>query len=665
MPTPVQSPHPSAQPHGKPLPATSAQGAAQPLRGPVSPMERFASSPEPSAEVPELPAITGESLSLDLKNLSLSLLTALADCPTRDAARSILIQHLRSLMNPTAIHLWRVTAEGQVAAVDAVNVSLPHPETSRLCLPDILQSVRNRGTSITEIDRLRNLVALSLPLGRNLATRNEAGESVPTAEVLTVILLLGEEPLESFLVIVQLLSGYLTLWELETGSKQLREIAQIDQFLLKTIVQMTDAGTATAAARVAVEELRKVMSVGQAAIGIGDLESGACTLVALSGAAEIDARTDLSQSIRAALEATQQRGDIRLWQPQPGTALDDPLALLARQTGASRILSGPLREIDDRVVGSWVIYGDESIENQPVVRNAFVRGERAIARIVTRRGRWGSPALGTSGPPARWKRWRPAIAGLLLVGSMFAPVPYRVGCDAQVQPKLRRFVAAPFAGVLRDVHVEAGDLVQAGDLLARMDDTELRLELSELQAEVDRLTRSCDVHRAEGREVEAVLDGHKRKQAEARLALLESREQHLVISSPISGVILSQDLKRAEGIPVRIGQSLFEVAPLDQMRLELRIPADQIGQIQTGQSVRVGLASQSHGAVSTQVDRLMPNAEIVGSAHVFLAYASLPNEALTLRPGEDGSARIEIGSRALWWTLFHRPWQKLRTQWGW
>ena len=662
MPTQVQPPH---TPHPQRGPGTAPTASSQPqaLRGPVLPVEKFA-APTDSDGAPTASSSSADRV-IDLKALSTSLLISLADCQTREAARTAIVRFIGHLLNPTAIHLWRVSATGQVAAVDAPDVELPSAEIIRLCPPDVQSAVRQRGTSITELDRLRNLVALSLPVGRNIASRDESGQQVEATEVLTVILLLGSEPLESFLVIIQLLCGYLTLWELEAGSKQLREIAQIDQFLLKTIVQMTESGSAIAAARVGVEELRKEMTVGQAAIGVADPQTGSSTLLALSGAADIDPRTELSRAVRDTLEDAQQRGSLHHWKPEPTDTLDSPCVRLARLTGANRILTGPLREIDDRVVGSWVIYGNESLDSQPVVRHAFIRGERALARIVTRKGRWGSAALLGSTPPSRWKRGWPLITGIALCGAMWVPVPHRVTCDSQVQPQTRRFVAAPFAGVLRKVHSEAGDLVREGDLLAEMDDTELRLELTELQAEVDRLTRSRDVNRADNKEVDAVLDGHKLRQAEARLALLASREQHLLIRSPVGGVILSEDLKRAEGIPVRIGQSLFEVAPLDEMRLELRIPADQIGQITVGQAIEVGFVSQTTGPIETHVDRVLPNAEIVEGSHVFLALADISNEGNTLRPGEHGQARIVIGQRQLWWILFHRPWQKLRTQWGW
>lgn len=659
-----QTQQPQTSPtHRSPTQASQGSGQPHPLRGPVSSPERFTPATRSSNSSTSEPQTAVSRI--DLKAISASLLIELSECQTREAARSSLIRFICHLLNPTSVHLWRVIESGQIAVVDAPEVTLPPEEMVKHCQQDVLTSAQHRSTSVTELDRPRNLVALSLPVGRNIAVRQESGQPAEAVEVLTVVLLLGTEPLESFLVILQLLCGYLTFWELDSGSRQLREIALIDQFLLKAVVQMTESGSAKAAARVCVEEIRSTHPVGQAAIGVVDSRTGSTRLVALSGAAEIDSRTELSQVVRDVLAEAQQRGELLLWQPEPTTSLEAPLARLARHTGACRILSGPLRQIDDTVIGSWVIYGNESLEHQPIARNAMVRGERAIARIITREGTWGRASTPGGSSTSRWVRWWPLLVCLAVVGTLLIPAPYRVACNAQVQPQSRRFVAAPFAGILRHVYSEAGDLIREGDLLAEMDDTELKLEIAELQAEVERLTRSRDVNRAESKEVEAVLDGHKLEQAEARLALLTSRAQHLQIRSPISGVILSEDLKRAQGLPIRIGQSLFEVAPLDKMRLELRVPADQISQIQTGQTVNVGLVSQTTGAITSKIDLVLPHAETVDGEHVFLAFADLSAQSSTLRPGENGTARIEISQRPIWWILFHRPWQKLRAKWGW
>ena len=64
----------------------------------------------------------------------------------------------------------------------------------------------------------------------------------------------------------------------------------------------------------------------------------------------------------------------------------------------------------------------------------------------------------------------------------------------------------------------------------------------------------------------------KRNGLDLKLELLESRSKKLEIKSPIRGIVLRGDQKRAEGMPVTLGQNLFEVAPLDKMVVEVAIP---------------------------------------------------------------------------------------------
>jgi multidrug resistance efflux pump len=63
----------------------------------------------------------------------------------------------------------------------------------------------------------------------------------------------------------------------------------------------------------------------------------------------------------------------------------------------------------------------------------------------------------------------------------------------------------------------------------------------------------------------------------------------LDIKSPIDGVVISGDLKRAEGAPVAIGQTLYEIAPLDRMVAEVAIPDDEISRVRLAQSVTINL----------------------------------------------------------------------------
>ena len=81
---------------------------------------------------------------------------------------------------------------------------------------------------------------------------------------------------------------------------------------------------------------------------------------------------------------------------------------------------------------------------------------------------------------------------------MAIPLPYRVACDCELQPVLRRFVAAPYAGILERTFAENGDIVSKDQLLAQMDGRNLRIELSGLQAELAGAKKKRDLALAQG-----------------------------------------------------------------------------------------------------------------------------------------------------------------------
>ncbi len=62
---------------------------------------------------------------------------------------------------------------------------------------------------------------------------------------------------------------------------------------------------------------------------------------------------------------------------------------------------------------------------------------------------------------------------------------YRVTAKTVIEGEVQRVVAAPFAGFIHAGHVRAGDTVRQGQVLATLDDRELRLEQERWSSERD------------------------------------------------------------------------------------------------------------------------------------------------------------------------------------
>jgi multidrug resistance efflux pump len=152
---------------------------------------------------------------------------------------------------------------------------------------------------------------------------------------------------------------------------------------------------------------------------------------------------------------------------------------------------------------------------------------------------------------------------------------------------------------------------------------------------------------------------------ELQIQLLEHRVKNLAIRSPIDGVVVSGDLERAEGAPLTIGQTLFEIAPLDQMRVELNIPQEEIARVAQKMPVAINLDALPDGMISGEIERIHPQAELRDNASVFVADLAMDNPGGRLRPGMNGWAKVTSDHRALAWVLFHKPWSSVKRILAW
>lgn len=423
---------------------------------------------------------------------------------------------------------------------------------------------------------------------------------------------------------------------------------------------------------VLVNELRTHLDCDTVAIGRCRRKSRRCRLQAISDMVDFDRRSELTQAFEAVFDETILRDTLTQW-PAPGDS--DRYATRAHQnlgsvTQAARVVSSPLRSAQGDLVGAWVFL-DSSTDSHG----------RDMGKFVAACGQHMGPFLhllwtgkGNAASRGVWGLLRAIVASkarfaLLIVfaviGILCIPAPYRISADAQVQPVTRRFVATPFAGALDSALVSPGDVVSKGDVLARIDGREIQWELDGLLAEYHRATKTRDSALANDQVAEAQLAKLEMERIELRTRLLEHRIRHLEIKSPIDGVVVSGDLAKVEGAPLSVGQSLFEIAPLGEMLVEVAVPEDRIRYVQTGQEVVLRLDAYAGSRLTASISKIHPRAEIRDDRNVFIAETLLHDSDGVLRPGMKGRAKLTGPRGTLAWILFHRPYEKLAQMWGW
>jgi RND family efflux transporter MFP subunit len=256
-----------------------------------------------------------------------------------------------------------------------------------------------------------------------------------------------------------------------------------------------------------------------------------------------------------------------------------------------------------------------------------------------------------------------ALAALVLA---FAEMDYRVTAKSVIEGVVQRAAVAPFRGFVASAPVRAGAKVKQGELLAVLDDRDLRLEQARYRSEVDQAEQKYHEANARRDRAAAAQAAAQQRQAQAQLDLVDEKLARSRITAPLDGLVVSGDLTQLLGSPVEQGQTLFEVAPLDAYRVILRVDERDIGELQPGQRGQLVLTGLSKEPLPFSVRTITAVAEPGDGKNLFRVEAELDRAVPYLRPGMEGVGKVEVGERKVLWVWTHglTDWVRLAL-WRW
>ena len=184
-------------------------------------------------------------------------------------------------------------------------------------------------------------------------------------------------------------------------------------------------------------------------------------------------------------------------------------------------------------------------------------------------------------------------------------------------------VSAETSGRINRIVRDAGDRVEAGDLLAEIDDQAQRIAVSSATAEVRRLEALLHNQRVQVERLEnlarrqsvaqdqldeaqtsvqvlsAQLDEARARQEDAEYSLSHTR-----VLSPVSGQIQRRMI--SAGDYVSPGRGLFELVSADALRVILPLPERLQDVVAEGQVVRLSIPSRPDDWVETRITEIRP-----------------------------------------------------------
>ncbi|MEM9317161.1 MAG: efflux RND transporter periplasmic adaptor subunit, partial [Pseudomonadota bacterium] len=469
------------------------------------------------------------------------------------------------------------------------------------------------------------------------------------------------------LALLDHVANSLSHWQLMHTLDRLNWEASASSAAVELVNEVLASGSMREAYLAAANSLKTLFACERVVIAAYHETLGKNEIRAISEMAQFDSKAETVEAMAAAMDEAVVRAEITVWPPLTPQQRHATLAhrRLAEVGREDAIVTTPLVH-EQKTVGAVMFVG----RRNTLHAKRRLNGIRAIAphlatAIVTRQRAQPSllsqllqEVVGRQGSERRRHLWFLAV----IVACVLPLVPWRhhVKTDSVLEPVVRRYSVTPFEGILQKGLVEPGDLVAEGDVLARMDDRELRWRISSLSADLARASKEHDAAMAKYDTSEKQIAALKMESVKSELKLYQQRERHLEIISPIAGVVLKGNLQDVEGSPVKTGQSLYEIAPLSPVKVELAIPEVDLPHVQPGMVVDVRLDGLAGGALRGQLARIHPRSEIRDGENIFLAEFEVDNQAGQLRPGMQGRARIRAKVRPLAWIWFHKAWHRLR-----
>lgn len=422
-------------------------------------------------------------------------------------------------------------------------------------------------------------------------------------------------------------------------------------------------------------ELSRTLSCER--VAIGEFKDNYSTVVAISNYAQADQQANLLQKIADAMDEAIEQDQIIVVPDAKSVAIQRAHQEVARKFGYGSLLTVPMLHGGKFIGAVTLLRSEEHPFDTATVR--FCEQALALLASYLAMKKIDEQALAVKiaaklqqrlAELFGYKQLKLKLAALGVVVVVLAASIVRddflVTADAVLEGKIQRVVAAPITGFLQSAAVQAGDAVKQGEVMASLDGSELQLELSKLDGQLQKARREYREALSGGDLVKARVTSAQIEQADAEMELTRQQLEKVTLTAPFDGVVIEGDLSQKLGSPVERGDILFKIAPLEGYRIILKVDESLISYVQSGQKGALVLASMPSQTFPLVVQKVTAVAKTDSGKNIFRVEASLENAPELLRPGMEGIGKIEAGRASLLWIASHNMLAWLRLWlWSW
>jgi multidrug resistance efflux pump len=608
----------------------------------------------------QLPVVTSIAKSAGLSHL-LEFSEDLRAITTTTEQHDALIKNLLECCLQRARILgmsWVEFSGGSASIMEAIfkNTAMDNQASRQLIVSSSILATQERSPQVVASDHLKGTIAVCVPVFKDETT----------SAVFCGVFAEDKSRSAESLAICQNVANHYDLWRSRDQMTAMAVEVRSAATVLELVGKAECSETVKEASVKIANELQQFFRCDYVAVGVKQKNASNCKLMAVSSLGEYDAQSRTTTLIKSAFDEATLRGTYTSYPESPDSDSGSSLShkKLARHLRCETAITMPLSNQSDETIGAITILGSRGLGTNPNTVDLIRSFEHPIGScleiVKSAEGGWLKKIQRTLAHKenANVKKATLAIMAFSIIALMI-PITYRVPANCTAEPVNRSFGVAPHDGLLENTFVEPGDIVKRGQILAQMDGREIGFQIADAVAKKNRAAKAYDSHLANKETAETIQAELEHLGFAAELKVLEHKRDNLQIKSKIEGIVLSGSIDKRQNFPVSLGQTLYEIAPISPLRVELAVSAEEVMHIQPGQKVKFRFDGFGTQTMVGKIEVIRPSSTIRDDENVFIAEAVLPNENGKVRPGMNGKARIYTSRKTLGWTLFHRPWEKI------
>lgn len=229
-------------------------------------------------------------------------------------------------------------------------------------------------------------------------------------------------------------------------------------------------------------------------------------------------------------------------------------------------------------------------------------------------------------------------------------------------------VKSKASGEILNFDVETGQVVQRGQLLARIDRRvpQNRFEQAQAQLEVaEARQRNAEAQNRRAQELfqaqaitEQEMESSALEVANANAAVISARTEventkisldDTEVRAPITGTIIAKNVERgavivAPGGDVGGGTVLLRMADLSLVQVKTYVDETDIGKLRAGMEARVTVEAFPNRPFVGEVIKIEPQADTISNVTMFPVLVRINNRDGLLKPGMNAEVNIAVGS---------------------